>query len=305
MVLLFSCNSDDDPDEVLNCQEDLNKVTMSRFVKSDSRSNEVTNTYRYNELNLLTSRSRNSPTRQFEYTYVYDCSNNLLEMQVDETKDPQYDGSDYFYRYDAQNRLVGFSNSFQGESDYELTYEGDVVFATGTIGVDENASLTMQLNAQGQVSRIDRASDLGFDDGLITTTFEYDGNGNLSKTEDFDKDGNLKYSISIAYDDSTNPYYDQFRSIYLQRFISVFYDAGYWAADVIRSDEFHFPYLKNNIVSIKDDLCNACYPEVVNRVYQYDDQVYPQNIAFHTGALLVPRLRLRILSRTGGCKKNS
>ena len=278
-VLSWSCTSNEDDEKQLNCQEDLNKVNMSRFVKSDTRSNDVTNTYAYNELNLLASRIRNSPTRKFEYTYVYDCSNNLIEMQVDETKDPQYDGSAYFYNYDDQNRLVGFSNSFQGESDYELSYEGDVVSASGIIGLNENASITLQLNSDGQVIRLDRASDLGFDDGVIYSTFEYDANGNLIKAEDFDKDGNLKYSISIAFDSNTNPYYDQFKSIYVQRFISVFYDAGYWAADVVRSDEFYFPYLKNNIISVKDDLCNACYPEVVKREYDYDDQVYPQKFS--------------------------
>lgn len=278
-VFLFSCTSDEEPDEVVNCQEDLNKVNMSRFVKSDSRSNDVTNSYTYNELNFLFSRTRNSPSRNFEYTYVYDCSNNLVEMQVDETKDPQYDGSDYFYSYDEQNRLIGFSNTFQDESDYKLTYNGNIVSASGIIGLNQNASITLQLNSEGQVSRLDRNSDLGFEDQVIYTTFEYDSNGNLIKAEDFDQDGNLKYSISLLYDLNTNPYYDQFKSIYLQRFISVFYDAGYWAADVISSDAYKFPYLKNNITSVVDNLCNACYPEVVKRVYQYDDQVYPQKFS--------------------------
>lgn len=278
-VFLFSCTSNDDPEKELNCKEDLNKVNMSRFVKSDTWSNDVTNSYSYNELNLLSARTRNSATRNFEYTYVYDCSNNLVEMLVDETKDPQYDGSDYFYTYDEQNRLVGISNSFQGESDYELTYNGNIVSASGVIGTDKNASITLQLNSEGQVIRLDRAGDFGFEDQVIYTTFEYDSNGNLIKAEDFDQDGNLKYSISILYDNSTNPYYDQFKSIYLQRFISVFYDAGYWAADVISSDEYKFPYLKNNITSVVDNLCNACYPEVVERVYDYDDQVYPQKFS--------------------------
>ncbi|MGI9530016.1 hypothetical protein [Lutimonas sp.] len=277
-VLMFSCTSNEEPEEVVNCQEDRNKVNMTRFVKSDSRSNDVINSYSYNELNFLSSRTRNSLSRNFEYTYVYDCSNNLVEMQVDETKDPQYDGSDYFYTYDNQNRLIGFSNSFQGESDYELTYNGNVVSATGTIGMDQNTSVTLQLNSQGQVSRLDRVNDLGFEDQVIYTIFEYDSNGNLIKVEDFDKEGSLKYSIRIFYDNYTNPYYDQFKSIYLQRFISLFYDAGYWAADRFSSDDFYFPYLKNNITSIKDTLCNACYPEVVKRDYNYDE-VYPQKFS--------------------------
>ncbi|MCA0931768.1 hypothetical protein LCM02_04840 [Lutimonas saemankumensis] len=278
-VSLISCTSNDEPDKDLNCQEDRNQVSMTRFVKSDSRSNEVINSYTYNEKNLLASRTRTSPTRNFEYTYVYDCSNNLVERLVDETKDPQYDASDYFYTYDEQNRLVGFSNTYQGESNYELSYNGNVVTASGIIGMDENASISMQLNSLGQVIRLDRNADLGFVDQVITTTFAYDTNGNLVKVEDFDHEGNLKYSISIFYDDNTNPYYDQFKSIYLQRFISLFYDAGYWASDTISTDAFKFPYLKNNMTSVVDNLCNPCYEEVVKRVYHYDDQVYPQKFS--------------------------
>ena len=51
-VLLFSCTSnDDEPFEELNCQEDNNKVTMTRFVKSEKKSDNVNIAYSYNELN--------------------------------------------------------------------------------------------------------------------------------------------------------------------------------------------------------------------------------------------------------------
>ncbi len=279
LVFLVSCTSNDGPDEELNCQEDLNKVNMTRFVKADSKSNGVTNSYGYNELNLLTSRTRNSSNYLFEYAYVYDCSNNLTEVNVDETLDPQYDGSDSFYEYDAQNRLVSYRTSFQGEADYRFAYEGDIVSVAGSFVTGQNAVITLQLNNQGQVTRLDRNTDIGFIDEVIHTKFEYDNNGNLIKADDYDQDGNLIYSISISFDSNTNPYYDQFKSVYLQKFINLFYDAGYWAGDVITSDTFFFPYLENNITSVVDNLCNDCYPEVIKRVYQYDEQVYPNKFS--------------------------
>jgi hypothetical protein len=278
-VFLVSCTSNDEPDEVLNCEEDLNKNSMTRFVKTDSKSNGVTNSYNYNELNLLESRTRKSSNYSFEYAYVYDCSNNLTEVNVDETLDPQYDGSDSFYEYDAQNRLASYRSSFQGEDDYSFTYEGDIVSVAGSFVTGQNAVITLQLNSQGQVTRLDRNTDIGFIDEVIHTKFEYDNNGNLIKADDYDQDGNLIYSIRIYFDNNTNPYYDQFKSIYLQKFVNLFYDTGYWAADVITSDAFIFPYMQNNITGVVDILCNNCYPEVVKRVYQYDEQVYPNKFS--------------------------
>lgn len=277
--VLFSCNDDDDTEKEVDCQETNHKVDMSRFVKSDQKSNGVTNTYAYNELNLLSSRVRSSSSYVFEYDYVYDCSNNLIEIQAEETFDPQYDGSSSFYEYDEQNRLIAYNTSYQGEDDYSLSYEGNVVSVSGTIWSDQNASITLQLNSEGQVIRLDRNTSLSFYKEVKYTLFEYDSAGNLTKADDYDDEGNLIFSITVNYDSNINPYYDQFASVYIQRFVNLFYQSGFWAADVISSDEFLFPYLQNNIESVVDNLCNACYPEVVKKVYSYDEQSYPNKFS--------------------------
>lgn len=278
-LLIFSCNSDDDDtNEDVICNQDNNKVSMNRFVKSDIKSNYVSNYYSYNELNLLSSRTRTSTNRIYEYEYVYDCNNNLIERNVEETKDPEYDGSSSFYEYDDQNRLIGYRISYQGENDYSLSYQGNVVSVSGTVWNDQNVSLTMQLNGDGLVSRMDLYPNRANSNDIRYTLFEYDSNGNMIKADDFDEAGNMINSISLTYDSNTNPYYDQFKSIYLHRFIQIFYFGGHWAGNTISSDEFRFPYLKNNIELVIDNLCNNCYTEVVNRVYNYDEQTYPNKV---------------------------
>ena len=278
-VLIFSCDADDETIDEADCQEDNHKVSMSRFVKADFKSNAVSNSYSYNELNLLSSRIRTSSTFVFEYEYIYDCSNNLIEINTDETINPEYDGSSSFYDYDDQNRLIAYNTSFQGENDYDLSYQGNVVSVSGTIWKDQNASITLQLNDLGMVTRLDRNAPVANFEEVQYTLFEYDNKGNLIKADDYDDTGNLIYSVTVNYDNNINPYYDQFKSIYLQRFIRVFYQGGFWAADVISSDEFLFPYLKNNIESVVDNLCNACYPEVIKKVYTYDEQTFPDKFS--------------------------
>lgn len=278
-VFLFSCEADDDSTDIIECQEDNNKVTLSKLVKSDYKSNDVRNTYAYNDLDLILSRVRNAPGRVYEYDYVYDCRNNIVEVNVEETADPQYDGSSSFYEYDDQDRLISYHTSFQGEFNYNLSYEGNAVAVNGTIWSHPNTSISLQLNDQGLVSRMDRISAKPLYEEVSFTLFDYDNKGNLIKAEDYDKNGVLKYSISLVYDSMINPYYDQFKSVYLQRFIQLFYHSGYWASDVISSDEFLFPYLQNNIESVKDDLCNACYPEVIKRIYNYDDQSFVNTLS--------------------------
>jgi len=278
-AFLFSCNSnDDEPIEDIVCDQENNKVEMNRFVTSDKESNDVLNSYSYNELNLLSARTRTSLSRVYEYEYIYDCSNNLIERNVEETIDPEYDGSRYFYEYDDQNRLIAHRTSTQGYFDYSLSYNANIVSVSGTVWYDENVSLSMQLNDQGRVSRMDLHSDRDVYNEISYTLFDYDTNGNMIKAEDYDEASNLIHSISILYDANTNPYYDQFTSIYLQRFILKFYNGAYWGSDTISSDAFNFPYLKNNIQLVVDNLCDNCYAEVIERVYTYDEQAYPNEI---------------------------
>ena len=278
-VLLFSCTSnDDEPFEELNCQEDNNKVTMTRFIKSEKKSDNVNIAYSYNELNFLSERTRATPLNVFETSFVYDCRNNIVEINTDETANPQRDGSSKFYEYDAENRLTAYRISLQGEFDYNLTYDENVISAQGTIWNDPNASIQLVLNDDGLVTRLIRLSALNLYENIIVTHFEYDVNGNLIMANDYDETGELIYSTSITYDNSVNPYNEQFQSIYIEKFIDLFFHSGHWASDVISREGLIFPYSKNNINLVKDNTCVDCYEEVTTRVINYDDQAYPQKI---------------------------
>lgn len=278
-VLLLSCNSNDDElNEELDCQQDNYKVSMTRFVKSEKKSNNVNIAYSYNELNLLTHRSKEASINVFETDYVYDCRNNIVEINTDETANPQRDGSNKFYEYDAEDRLTAYRSSFQGEFDYQLSYYDNFVSVEGTIWNDPNALILLALNDEGLVERLIRNKAVTFYDNIVYTHFDYDANGNLIKVDDFDKTGVLINSISISYDDNINPYNEQFQSIYIEKFVDLFFHSGLWASDVISREGLIFPYSKNNIKLIKDNTCVACYEEVTKRTIGYDEQAYPENI---------------------------
>ena len=278
-VLLFSCTSnDDEPNKELDCQPDNNKVNMTRFVKSESKSNNVNIGYTYNELNLLSHRTRSSAPNVFESEYVYNCSNNIIEIITDETANPQRDGSTKYYEYDAENRLTAYRISLQGEFDYQLTYTDNFINAEGTIWNDPNASLNLALNEDGLVERLIRTSAVTFYDDIMYTHFEYDAKGNIIKIQDYDQNGSLVNSFSITYDNNINPYNEQFKSIYIQKFIDLFFHSGHWASDLIGSEGFIFPYSKNNIIQVTDHTCTACYEEVTKRTISYDDEGYPEKI---------------------------
>ena len=174
--------------------------------------------------------------------------------------------------------MTAYRISLQGEFDYNLTYDENVISAEGTIWNDPNASIELVLNDDGLVTRLIRLSALNLYENIIVTHFEYDVNGNLIMANDYDETGELIYSTSITYDNSVNPYNEQFQSIYIEKFIDLFFHSGHWASDVIGREGFIFPYSKNNINLVKDNTCVDCYEEVTTRVINYDDEAYPQKI---------------------------
>jgi len=278
-VLLFSCTSnDDEPIADLDCQTDNNKVTMTKFVKSESKSNNVKLAYSYNELNLLSHRRRTAAPNVFETEYVYNCSNNIIEIITEETANPQRDGSTKYYQYDAENRLTAYKISLQGEFDYQLTYTDNFVNAKGTIWNDPNASLNLALNEDGLVERIIRTSAVTLYDDIMYTHFDYDANGNMIKIQDYDQAGALVNSFSITYDNNINPYDEQLKSIYIVKFIDLFFQSGHWASDLIGAEGFIFPFAKNNILLVTDNTCTDCYEEVTKRTISYDEEAFPENI---------------------------
>ena len=278
-VLIFSCNANDnEPIDELDCQPGNNKVDVTRFVKSESKSNNVDIAYSYNDLNLLSHRSRSTAANVFETNYVYNCSNNIIEINTDETKNPERDGSNKYYQYDADNKLTAYRISLQGEFDYQLTYNEEYISAEGTIWNDPNASIQLVINDEGLVERLIRVSAVTLYDDIVNTHFDYDANGNIIKIDDYDQAGALVNSFSITYDNNINPYYEQLKSIYIEKFINLFYQSGHWASDLIGDEGFTFPYAKNNILLVTDNTCNDCYKEVIKRTISYDEQAYPEKI---------------------------
>ena len=228
--------------------------------------------YTYNSYNLLAESK--------EYTFDYDqyrifdyaCNNNL-SLVTNDKESLKYD-----LKYDETSRIKSYKTTNSYLHDYNLTYNGNIITVSGTINNETNTSLTLELNTEGLVTKVTRNDNY--------STFEYDANGNLTKAKDFDSSNTLLKDYQITYDSNPNPFYGQFESSYLERFIHNFSESAFYGIDYFfRFNQFGFPYLKNNPILLEDKKCSPCYKDLLKRTYQYDAQNYPVKMEeSHVGA---------------------
>lgn len=268
-LIITSCNDETPTDDL--CAGENYPITLDRYVKKLSHtslfSEAITNyDYTYNEFNLLAEINRNSPSQSTKSIFDYQCNNNLSSNKT------------RVYNYNQENQLIAFSGSSIYYMDYEIFYNGNTISVTGTIDSVENTELTLESNASNLITKVIRATNY--------STFEYDVNGNLIKTKDFDLNDELLNAYEISYDEYPNPFYGQMSSIYIERFIYHFSTSAFDGTDnFFRNDGFSFPYLKNNPIFLKDVNCTDCYSNLLERVYTYDSQNYPTKFEeIHVGA---------------------
>ena len=217
--------------------------------------------YTYNSYNLL--------AESYEYTFDYGmyrvfdyaCNNNLSLVTNKESL--KYD-----LKYDEMSRITSYKTTNSYLHDYTLAYSGNTITVAGLINKKTNSTITIETNDANLVKKMIR------DDNY--STFEYDGNGNLIKAKDFSNSNELLHEYEITYDTNPNPFYGQFESNYLERFIGFFNNSAFYGIDIFfRFNQYNFPFLKNNPVLLEDLSCTLCYKNLLERTYEYDSQNYP------------------------------
>ena len=277
-VLFISCTENEPLIEEETCVGDNYTIQIDRLLTKLTTTHPgylptIRNyEYTYDPNNLLTESN--------EYTFDYDqyrifdyaCNNNL-SLVTNKNESLKYD-----LEYDVTSRLISFKTTNSYLHDYELTYSGNIVKASGLINKKPNSTLIIETNDADLVTKITRNDSY--------STFEYDVNGNLIRAKDFDTNNTLLKDYEVSYDSNPNPFYGQFKSSYLERFIHLFSESAFYGMDIFfRFNQYNFPYLKNNPTLLKDKKCTSCYNDLLKRTYEYDSQNYPLKMEeSHVGA---------------------
>lgn len=266
-VFFFSCTENETILEEEECVGDNYTITLDKYIKqikktpTDWRSLIITSDFTYNEFNLLAKEDSYTFDYDNEHFFKYQCNNNISEM---------YGAT---YKYNSDEKIISVKTA--SYSSYDLTYNGETILVKGKIFIDPDQEITVELNSENLVSKIARNDSY--------STFEYDLNGNLTNTKDFDQSGSLLNEYEIAYDQNPNPFYGQLNSTYLVNFIEFFYKSsalGLNSLIIYGFDSFRFPYFKNNAITIKEETNPAPYNLLFEREFTYDAENYPTGIKF-------------------------
>ena len=225
IILSYSCASDDNSDT-----QEPDQIETNKMVKTEKVSETKKVAYTYTDNGLLSSSIGTSPNFGSTANLTYNSNGKLMVWDHQETGSSTYSDTQNF-SYDNTGLLTSYAANTENVS---LVYNGNIVSLTGTIEGDSNSEAELVLNNQGLVVK--------FTESHQYTNFEYDSNGNMITTKSYDNSDNLIVEYTLSYDTKTNPFYGQFESIYIERFIEFF-----WKFDGIYISGFggySFPFLK-------------------------------------------------------------
>lgn len=242
--IAFSCSSEEEASQAQN-----------KLVKTEKVNTNFKVDYSYNSDNLLTSCNGTYPNFSFETNLVYDSNKNLIEKHYQETGLGNY-SSDTFYTYNNDGKLISYD-------DVILTYNDNIITATGTIEGNPNTTILMETNEMGLITKLIDSDNY--------TIFEYNINGNLTVARKYNSSNILLTTYNVTYDQKTNPFYGQMKSIYVERFIEFFYP--FEGIYISGFEGYSFPFLKNNITSISE---NSIATKTYN--YTYNNENCPINV---------------------------
>ena len=269
-VLFISC-SENEPNAEDVCTSENYTVNFDRYVNEIQETptnigqlgstTEIT----YNQYNLLSSIYSYNIDNQNRNNINYKCNNNVSSMFQNE------------YTYNLENKLINSNSDSNPSTSYSLIYNGNIITVKGMLEENLYNDITLELNANNLVSKISRASNYSI--------LEYDANNNLVKATDFDLNDTLLSSIKINYDQKRNPFNGHLSSVYIDRILRYFNKSaedGFTELAFNSLLETHFPYFKNNILTIHrttEDLVNE---EILKRNFTYDNNNYPTKFEFIT-----------------------
>ncbi|KJD33881.1 hypothetical protein PK35_03835 [Tamlana nanhaiensis] len=251
-VLNFSCSKDTSP-------ENPELETTSKLVKSEKISETRNVNYLYNENDLISS--LNGIYNNFEYTsnFIYDSENRLTKWNYQESGSSSYSDS-YIFTYDSNGLLSNYSGNTQNVT---INYNDNIITLTGTIEGNANSQAEIEVNNNGLIIKLTESNQY--------TKFGYDTDGNMISAHLYDNTDNLLSEFAIQYDNNINPFYGQFESIYIERFIEFFWD--FEGIFIGGFEGYDFPFFKNNIISIEKISGGKTLFS-----YAYDSENYPINV---------------------------
>ena len=252
-ILTFSCSTDS------NSEPQEPGPTEKKLVKREKIADTRQVDYTYNSNNLLSSWT--GVYNGFEYVsgFTYNSDNKLIEWGYQETGSSSYSDT-YAYTYNSNGLLSSYSSNSENVT---LVYNGTTVTLTGTIEGNQNSQAVLDLNNNGLIIKLTKSNRY--------TNFGYDSVGNLISAKSYDNTNNLLSEFTLQYDNKINPFYGQFGSIYIERFVEFF-----WEFDSIYINSFEgysFPFQKNNITAIL-----KAGGETTTYSYLYDSDNYPTKI---------------------------
>ncbi|WP_146740289.1 hypothetical protein [Flavobacterium lacus] len=248
-TIIYSCSSDDNPEP----QE--TEPTENRLVKTEKISDTRKVDYVYNNNDLLSGGTGIFNSFGFIFNFSYDATNKITEWNHQETGSGTF-SSNTFFTYDNSGNLISYDA-------VNLTYNGNIITVTGTIGGNQNATIFLEKNFNGLITKLTENDNY--------TIFEYNSDGNLIVAKNYNNSNVLLSTFNINYDQKLNPFYGQLASIYVERFIEFFYpfDGIY----ISGFEGYSFPFIKNNITSISENNI-----ELTTYNYTYDTENYPLHI---------------------------
>ncbi|WP_179020533.1 hypothetical protein [Winogradskyella forsetii] len=246
-LIFFSCSSDDDSGNPEPEPTETNKLVKTEKVNDNFKSD-----YTYNSNDLLATWIGTRTNFGYEINLTYDSNNLLIENDYQETGSGTF-SSNTSFTYDSSGNLTNYD-------DVDLTYNGNIITATGTIEGNANTTIELETNASGQITKLTETDNY--------TVFGYNVDGNIITAENYDNNDALLTSFNISYDQNENPFYGQMESIYIERFIEFFYPFD--GIFISGFEGYSFPYLKNNIVSISENTNS-----IATYTYTYDGENYP------------------------------
>lgn len=248
-TIIYSCSSDDSPEP----QEP--DPTENRLVKTEKISDTRKVDYIYNNNDLLSGWTGLYNSFGYVSDFSYDTTNKITEWSYQETGSGTF-SSNTFFTYDTNGNLTSYDA-------VNLTYNGNIITATGTIEGNQNATILLEKNANGLIIKLTENNNY--------TDFEYNSDGNLTVAKNYNNSDVLLSTYNISYDQKLNPFYGQMESIYVERFIEFFYpfEGIYFSG----FEGYSFPFIKNNITSISENNI-----ELTTYNYTYDTENYPLNV---------------------------
>jgi len=264
LLLLISCSSDNDNNELIN---------TNHLVKREYVSNNVNLEYRYNtnEHLIRIIDIDNQEDIDSETNFVYDSNNvvtrnfNSNITNISSITNYSFNGNDKLLNAisvinEPNNTINPTVTNIQ-----EFSYNDNIITVNISSSVGDLVTVILEVNSLGLVNKMIKSE--------YYTTITYDSNENISEIKTFDNNDNLVDTSEYIYDNKPNPFYGQLKSIYLPIFLSSFSnaDVGVYGWDGYVG--YDFPFLKNNITSISE---NGNLDR--DYTYQYNSENYPINV---------------------------